>query len=1333
MSLNYKRLFRWLPWVSALGLAVVFVLFMLADLNAHRHVWNERLAWNTHTQKNFAKSSGRDLTQQAMLLAQLVGRDYRVIEQIRSAHQLFIAANNGRDNGQLHGARLQLQQILRDYWSDMDDLGAEHLSVYFAPGAVNFLRMHRPDRYGDSLSGLRPLISNAFTSGVPAWGLDVARQGSGYRAVLPVMAKPDQTGGVIAVIEVGMSSLPHVDTSLQQEPLPQTASQDLFAQAPIQLAVFLRKAAVEQVLWEQTRHQLNQQNPTTVDDWRLEGTTDPQLHSWWSRGLVPINQTAHLLFSEGKTYVASWWPLEQASVPLEQSALAILAWNDITPAYTAYMDIRERVIAKWMIAMVCAQLLLFGFSQLNRRYLRNLVQQHGEQLQAEHAVSEQSRQRLALALRSSDSGFWEWDIAHDKANFSPEWRQLCGIGPESPTSLDLDEWMSRVHPADKRTSYSDIIRHIKGETAMYENEYRLKVHDGSYKWILTRGKVVEWDAKGKAALMLGVYTDITERKNTELISIRQQAALHSLNEIASLSAVDPDEQLRRALNLGARYLGLSGGVISQISGDDYRIHVQFSAHGQRDTPLFIPLNKTYCSLTLNMRDVIAEDDIPASEYRHHPAYLLTQVESYIGAPLWINGEVYGTLSFTSRKTRHHQYDSLDKDFVRLLARWISSVVERWQQDAEKKIILQRFQKLSERLPGFLYQFQLRPDGTSFFPYASPGIKNIYNVSPEDVALSAQKVFAVIHPDDAGWVGESVSYSAAHLTPWVATVRINNPQRGMIWTHIQSVPEKLDDGSVLWSGYVSDITPLKQTEIKLTETNSLRKAILDAASIAIISTDKEGMIKTFNHGAEQMLGYSADELIDKQNPSLIHLPEEVAARAHQLTCELGYEVKPGFDAFVAKAREGGDDEHEWSYVRKDGSRFPVVLTVSALRDAEGEISGYLGMARDISELKRIDQMKTEFISTVSHELRTPLTAINGALGILVNGLVGELPGQSGRMIQIAHNNSQRLIHLVNDLLDMEKLVAGKMHFEIQSHMLMPLIQQSIESNAAFAQQYGVTYELLPAGSDVKVAVDPQRLLQVLANYLSNAAKFSPLNDVVAVAVEPRFGSVRVSVTDKGPGVPENFRTRLFQKFSQADSSDTRQKGGTGLGLAICKEIIERMGGKVGVDSVPGKGASFYFDLPCEDVTQKVPFSRQEPSKLRPHLLVVEDDLETAEVLVTALESRNYDVDCATTGQAALEHLQLRDYDLVTLDLNLPDINGIAIVEQIRQQEAIQQGDKRLPVIIITGAVDEGKQRLPELLARDGVFWLQKPLVDGQLETVIHQALAQLAVEPAGATR
>lgn len=1309
MPLIRKGWYSWLPWLAALGLALAFGGFMRADLHHHEQVWQERIQLWTQRHQDRVDSHSRDMTQQAMLLAQLIARDTAVLKLLRDAQQQFMA-----DQGRLaapitSAARARLRHQLDDYWQGMRDLGVQRLSIYTAPGAVSFLRMHLPERAGDSVSAVRPLINQAFSSGLPVWGTEISRSGSGPSAAIPIMANSDQSGAVIAVLEVGMAPLAAADGR----------------PGSIQMASFLQKNAVEQLLWDSARQSLHSINPTTVENWRLESTNNAQLHDWWSNGKVAINRQGQLLRSNGQVYLTSWIPQVQTAGNTQESLqMAVLVWHEISTEYAGYQASVQQVVLKWVAALLCALLLLAGFIRLQRSYLREVIAAHGEQLQAEHQQTEQARQRLALALRSSDSGFWEWDIVKDRANFSPEWRQLCGLGPETANSLDLDEWMSRVHPADKRASYSDIIRHIKGETSMYENEYRLKIHDGSYKWILTRGKVVEWQANGKAALVVGVYTDITERKNTELISIRQQAALHSLNEIASLSGVDPDAQLQRALALGARYLGLSCAVISAITGNNYRVRVAFSAQSQRDQlPSSNRLAEQYCSLTVTTRDVVAEDDIPASHYRQHAAYRLTQVESYIGAPLWMNGEICGTLAFSSRKTRHHQYDSLDKDFVRLLARWISSVVERWQQDIDKKVIIERFHKLSERLPGFLYQYQIRPDGTSFFPYASAGIKNLFNIEPQEVLASAERIFPLIHPEDVGWVGETISFSASKLTPWVSTVRINHPTRGLIWAHFESLPEKLEDGGVLWNGYVSDVTSLKETELKLKETNALRKAILDAANIAIISTDTQGFIKTFNLGAELMLGYRAEEVIDQQTPALFHLQAENTAYAEHLTSELGYDVKPGFDAFVAKAREGFGDEREWTYVRKDGVHFPVLLAVSALRDSDGEVTGYLGIGRDISEIKRIDQMKTEFISTVSHELRTPLTAISGALGIVANGLAGAMSEQAQRMIHIAHSNSHRLIYLVNDLLDMEKLVAGKMNFDIRPHSLRQLIQQSIEENAAFAEQYAVSYELVGRG-DAQVMVDQQRLLQVLANYLSNAAKFSPRDDVVTVHIDAKFGRVRGSVSDKGPGVSEEFRPRLFQKFSQADSSDTRQKGGTGLGLAICKEIIERMGGSLGVDPDTEKGASFYFELPCEDATQKVPSSRVEPVKNKPHLLIVEDDQATAEILSALLPGEHYDIDCAATGQAALELLQLRDYDLITLDLNLPDMDGTAIVHHIREA-GLKQAETAnpLPIIIVSGDIEPARA----LLNSDGlmadIFWQSKPLPYLEFDKLLNRVLAR----------
>lgn len=239
---------------------------------------------------------------------------------------------------------------------------------------------------------------------------------------------------------------------------------------------------------------------------------------------------------------------------------------------------------------------------------------------------------------------------------------------------------------------------------------------------------------------------------------------------------------------------------------------------------------------------------------------------------------------------------------------------------------------------------------------------------------------------------------------------------------------------------------------------------------------------------------------------------------------------------------------------------------------------LGWFHDISERIRIDKMKSEFISTVSHELRTPLTSIVGSLGLVAGGALGEIPVQAKNLVEIAHRNSLRLSLLINDLLDMEKLAEGKMDFKMQRQKLMPLIEQALEDNQGYGTARHVELELTGRSYDTRVNVDAHRLMQVLSNLLSNAIKYSPDNGTVEVAVHHDEQTARITVTDRGPGIPAEFRSRIFQKFSQADSSDTRQKGGTGLGLAIARELVVRMGGKIGFDSVEGQGASFYIEFP-----------------------------------------------------------------------------------------------------------------------------------------------------------
>jgi signal transduction histidine kinase len=231
---------------------------------------------------------------------------------------------------------------------------------------------------------------------------------------------------------------------------------------------------------------------------------------------------------------------------------------------------------------------------------------------------------------------------------------------------------------------------------------------------------------------------------------------------------------------------------------------------------------------------------------------------------------------------------------------------------------------------------------------------------------------------------------------------------------------------------------------------------------------------------------------------------------------------------------------------------------------------------LQEHERLQQLKNEFICLVSHEVRTPLTSIHGALNLLKAGLGGELNEQGQQLLDVAYRNSQRVVRLVSDILDLQKIEADTMTFDMQPIEVAPFLEQALEASQAYAAQFGVTLSLGPVPEDACVRADGDRLMQVMGNLLSNAVKFSPRDRPVVIEAARTDGMVRVSVHDEGPGVPEEFRSRVFQKFAQASSS--RQKEGSGLGLSICKAIIEHMGGRIGFETVPGGGTTFFFELP-----------------------------------------------------------------------------------------------------------------------------------------------------------
>ncbi|MCG8508109.1 MAG: response regulator, partial [Rhodospirillales bacterium] len=426
-----------------------------------------------------------------------------------------------------------------------------------------------------------------------------------------------------------------------------------------------------------------------------------------------------------------------------------------------------------------------------------------------------------------------------------------------------------------------------------------------------------------------------------------------------------------------------------------------------------------------------------------------------------------------------------------------------------------------------------------------------------------------------------------------------------------------------------------------------------------------------------------------------------------------------DEYLRRHRETGETHiigvgREVEGRRKDGTIFPIDLAVNEM--VVGDRRVYTGILRDITERRQVERMKNEFVSSVSHELRTPLTSIRGALGLVVGGTAGELDPKVRDLIDIAYNNSQRLINIVNDILDLEKIGSGQLKFRFRKTDMASMVRNAVAENQGFASEYGVRFDLAEVAEVAQVRADGDRINQVMANLLSNAAKFSPEGESVDIAVQEIDGWVRVSVSDRGPGIPAEFHGRLFERFSQADSSDTRQAGGTGLGLSIVKAIIEHHGGHVGFETEMGVGSTFYFELPAtnrgEDAQQ---FSDQGAGSSKGHVLICEDDPDIAKLLSVLMRQAGISSDIAPDSETAKSLLAERSYDAATVDLILPGEDGISLIRSIR-------ADKRthdLPVIVVSARAEEARNGV-EASALDIVDWLDKPIDEKRLMRAIAMA-------------
>jgi len=515
---------------------------------------------------------------------------------------------------------------------------------------------------------------------------------------------------------------------------------------------------------------------------------------------------------------------------------------------------------------------------------------------------------------------------------------------------------------------------------------------------------------------------------------------------------------------------------------------------------------------------------------------------------------------------------------------------------------------------------------------------------------------------------------------------------------------LRDAADVIIGYLligTDNTARKQAEEALLKAGALQNAILTSANFSIIATDAKGIIQIFNVGAERMLGYAAAEVVNKINPSDIHDPQEVIARAKALSLELGTPITPGFEALVFKASRGIEDIYELTYFRKDGSRFPAVVSVTALRDAEDAIIGFLLIGTDNSARKQVElelhdaravaekanRAKTDFLSNMSHELRSPLNAILGFAQLMESDATPQNLTQKESTGQILQAGWY-LLNLINEILDLATIESGKLVLSLEPMSLSEVMLDCQTMIEPQAQKYGITMSFPQLEEPGFVLADRTRVKQILINLLSNAIKYNHAGGAVVVECAVRSAEhIRISVKDTGPGLSPDKLAQLFQPFNRL-GQEAGGGEGTGIGLVMTKRLVELMGGVIGVTSAIGVGSEFWVEL-IRAAEPQLPVDTIEAAALKPAqsqkvaalrtLLYVEDNPANLK-LVERLIARRPNMRLLSAGDATLGIELARGHqpEVILMDINLPGVSGIAALAILRDDPLT----RHIPVVAIS---------------------------------------------------
>jgi PAS domain S-box-containing protein len=498
------------------------------------------------------------------------------------------------------------------------------------------------------------------------------------------------------------------------------------------------------------------------------------------------------------------------------------------------------------------------------------------------------------------------------------------------------------------------------------------------------------------------------------------------------------------------------------------------------------------------------------------------------------------------------------------------------------------------------------------------------------------------------------------------------------------PIRDSNGRIVGSVDISkDITAFQRQQAALRHSEETFRTAMEHAPIGMALVSPGGRWLNVNQALCDLLGYDRKVLLNMDAYASTH-PDDVAQELE----------------LVRQALDGGIKKFqlEKRLYQRSGRLIWVELSMSLVQSDDQPLPYFIAQLHDITTRNEMDRMKSDFISVVSHELRTPLTSIRGSLGLILGAMRSEVSDKAGRLLGIAHSNCERLIVLINDILDIDKITSGEMPFDKTDTTLAPIVRLALDGSQAYAEQFGVTVRARALDDTLAATVDVGRLMQVLSNFLSNAIKLSPRDGLIEVELVQDNGQARIAVIDQGPGISEAFQERIFGKFMQEDASATRTKGGAGLGLHVGKQIVERMGGQIGFDTEIGVGTTFWLMLPCvakpRQTIKSVGMGRhgnaltlaptQTPrTNPLPRILHVEDDEDFALIVAESVHGR-VEVVPARTVEHARHLLKQQAFDLLVLDVCMPDGTAVKLLDELASM-----GKADLPILILS-AIDVSEE-------------------------------------------